>query len=120
MPKLLLQPLVENAIIYSIEQAEGTGNIFIRASREEGWIVLEVTDNGPGMPGELVQRLNAAGAPLSAKLPSEGSRSGMAIANIRERLALFYKEALFEIESREGIGTRIQVRIKEGDSGHDH
>lgn len=120
MPKLLLQPLVENAIIYSIEQAEGTGNIYIRASREEGWIVLEVTDNGPGMPGELVQQLNAAGAPLSAKLPSEGSRSGMAIANIRERLALFYKEALFEIESREGIGTRIQVRIKEGDSGHDH
>ncbi|RIX60565.1 sensor histidine kinase [Paenibacillus nanensis] len=119
MPKLLLQPLVENAIIYSIEQAEGTGNIFISAYREDGWIRLEVTDNGPGMPEELVQQLNRTGTAGAIRQAADGTRSGMAIANIKERLSLFYKEAAFEIISKEGIGTRAIVRIKEGDQGHD-
>jgi|GEM_PF-609240 len=119
MPKLLLQPLVENAIIYAIEQAEGTGNIFVRAYSEDDWIVLEVTDNGPGMPEELLQQLNKPRKNEAARLAGDSSRSGMAIANIRERLALFYKEAVFEIKSREGIGTRIQVRINKEDKRHD-
>lgn len=119
MPKLLLQPLVENAIIYSIEQAEGTGNIFVRAYREDGWIHFEVSDNGPGIPEELVQQLNKAGVQDAMRQTTNGIRSGMAIANIKERLALFYKEAVFEMMSKEGIGTRANVRIKEGDEGHD-
>lgn len=119
MPKLLLQPLVENAIIYSIEQAEGTGNIFIRAYREDGWIHLEVTDNGPGMSEELVRQLNRTGTAGAVRQTADGTRSGMAIANIKERLSLFYKEAAFEMMSKEGIGTRAIVRIKEGDQGHD-
>jgi len=119
MPKLLLQPLVENAVIYAIEQAEGTGNIYVRACREDGWVVLEVSDNGPGMPEEQVKRLNSSVAKSPVGIPSDGMHSGMAIANIKERLSLFYEEALFDLVSKQGVGTRIQLKIKEGDRPND-
>ncbi|RXZ84884.1 sensor histidine kinase [Paenibacillaceae bacterium] len=118
LPKLLLQPLVENAVIYAIEQAEGTGNIYVKACREDGWVLLEVSDNGPGMPKEQVMRLQSSTSTGAARTHTEGMHSGMAIANIKERLVLFYGEAVFNIMSKEGIGTRIQLKIKEGDDAH--
>jgi two-component system sensor histidine kinase YesM len=42
----------------------------------------------------------------------------MALANIKERLALFYEQAEFEIVSKEGLGTRVQLRIKQGGNGN--
>ncbi|MGO4537923.1 sensor histidine kinase [Paenibacillus sp. 2TAB19] len=118
MPKLLLQPLVENAIIHGIEPSEGNGIIYVRAYAEQEWAVLEVTDNGPGMPEEQVKRLLGKGGIPLRNSNTVVSHSGMALSNIKERLALFYEQSVFDIESREGIGTRVQVRIKQGVDGH--
>ncbi|WP_419875096.1 sensor histidine kinase [Candidatus Pristimantibacillus sp. PTI5] len=115
MPKLLLQPLVENAIIHAIEPSGGNGHIHVRAYKEDSLIIFEVSDNGPGMPEAQVQRLNQAPMDESMQaLQTNGPHSGMALSNIKERLALFYEHAEFEIVSREGLGTRVQIRIKQG------
>ncbi len=119
MPKLLLQPLVENAIIHAIEPSGGNGHIHVKAYTENSRIILEVADNGLGMPDEQVQRLNQAPAQEPMKnLQMNAPHSGMALSNIKERLALFYEQAEFEIVSREGLGTRVQLRIKQGGNGN--
>ncbi|CAM4460821.1 two-component system sensor histidine kinase YesM [Paenibacillus endophyticus] len=120
MPKLLLQPLVENAIIHAIEPSGGNGHIHIRAYTEATIIILEVADNGPGMPEEQVRRLNQSRVDEPMRvLQTNVPHSGMALSNIKERLALFYEQAEFEIVSREGLGTRVQIRINQGGTAHD-
>ena len=122
MPKLPLQPLVENAIVHAIEPSEGTCNIHVRTEREEdesgeAWVVLEVSDNGPGIPEAKLDELRGEGKPSAAKdiQPIGASRSGMALSNIKERLTLFYERAELDIQSKEGIGTRVRIRIRQGD-----
>ncbi|NIK77848.1 two-component system sensor histidine kinase YesM [Paenibacillus castaneae] len=116
MPKLLIQPLVENAIIHAIEPSEGTCNIHVSAYKEEGWIILEVTDNGPGIPEEQLLLLQKNAAADKANRNMVQSPSSMALSNIKERLNLYYEQAELSIQSKEGIGTRVQVRIKQGDN----
>ncbi|MFE4714130.1 MULTISPECIES: sensor histidine kinase [unclassified Paenibacillus] len=112
VPKLLLQPLAENAVIHGIEPLSGSGLIAIRAYRNERMIVLEVQDNGVGITPEglkeLRQRLELR-KPLVE--PENGSRTGFALANVQERLELFFTGTQLEIESIEGMGTRIIIQI---------
>ncbi|KGE17854.1 sensor histidine kinase [Paenibacillus wynnii] len=110
VPKLILQPLVENAIIHAIEPLEGSGMITIACYAEESWILLEVVDNGKGMTPERVEQilLNHMSPTLS------NAHSGLAISNVRERLNLFFERTEFHIESTLGLGTRIQIRIYKG------
>ncbi|NUU60374.1 cache domain-containing sensor histidine kinase [Paenibacillus agri] len=112
VPKLLLQPLAENAVIHGIEPLSGNGLIAIRAYRNERMIVLEVQDNGVGITPEglkeLRQRLELR-KPLVE--PENGIRTGFALANVQERLELFFAGTQLEIESIEGMGTRIIIQI---------
>ncbi|WP_379140528.1 sensor histidine kinase [Paenibacillus sp. sgz500992] len=110
VPKLLLQPLVENAIIHAIEPLEGSGMIAVACYAEESWIVLEVVDNGKGMTPERVKQILCHPKPVT---PSIG-HSGLALSNIRERLNLSFELTEFHIESTLGLGTRIQIRIHRG------
>src|SRR5205085_9583869 len=50
VPNLILQPIVENAIQHGIAEQEANGRIDIHASRQNGWLQLQVRDNGPGLP----------------------------------------------------------------------
>lgn len=111
VPKLLLQPLAENAVIHGIEPLSGSGLIVIRAYREDRMVVLEVQDNGVGIErgelAELRERLERRGLPE----PGNGERAGFALANVQERLELFFTEAKLNVESIEGAGTRIIIKI---------
>jgi sensor histidine kinase YesM len=78
VPNLILQPLVENAVRYAIEPQENAGHIEIRSRRDNGRLVLQISDNGPGLPAEL---------------PSEHTgRERIGLNNTRERLRKLYGE----------------------------
>ncbi len=91
--KLILQPLVENAIYHGVKTNETSGIVRIRGFEEAGSIVLEVLDNGAGLDAEGVARLNEAlaaadeGAGAGAGV---GPGSGIGTRNTNSRIRLFY------------------------------
>lgn len=96
VPNLVLQPLVENAIKHGIERMSGAGEIHIRAARADAGptLVLEVEDNGPGLPG---------GRP---------TREGVGLANTRARLRELYGPAhRFEFNPAQPRGLRVRIEI---------
>ena len=109
--KFILQPLVENAVKYSLEKG-GTANIFLSSSLREGCLYLTVQDNGIGMPQELIQSV-LADTELKGDvgiLSDKGNSIGL--RNVLSRCRLYYGD-LFEVvlESEEGIGTAITLML---------
>ncbi|MBB6690899.1 sensor histidine kinase [Cohnella xylanilytica] len=106
IPKLLVQPLVENAILHGVENKLGPGTVTIEVARSErpGYAVVVVRDDGPGMDEEKVASLlkGAEGRPAGS---SRGT--GVAMANVQRRLKLYFPEAEAEGE-REGDEGRSQ------------
>ena len=105
--KLILQPLVENAVFHGLEQKleDGEVNVSIHMHGEDH-IMFVVEDNGCGIePARLVwMRDNLDSRPTGQK--------GIGVANIYQRLKLFYgDDVVFQIESRLGEGTRITIII---------
>ncbi|HJA65036.1 MAG TPA: sensor histidine kinase [Candidatus Mediterraneibacter cottocaccae] len=103
--KITLQPLVENAIQHGLTDRKKTGEIVIDGWKEEGYIYLQVTDNGAGMSAEQVEHI--------LKRKSSNDMHGFGIWNINERLRLQYggKSGLY-YESGEGTGTTVTVIIR--------
>lgn len=106
VPKMLLQPIVENAFAHGVlERDVGGGRISVTASTSGDYRCLRVTDNGPGMSQEKVERLNRGEV-------SRGGTGGYGIASIRERIRLHYgPRARVEIASSPGIGTTVTLRL---------
>ena len=105
--KLMLQPLVENAIYHGMEFMDGDGEIHVRVKKEQGELWLEVCDNGLGMTAEQVGNL------LSEK-PQASSRrgSGIGVKNVNERIRLYFGEAYgLVIESEPDEGTVIRCHL---------
>lgn len=110
MPKLTLQPIVENALLHGIRKSKGkTGSILIKARKEEGILILSVTDDGIGMEPELVQSLLLEPRPT---MKSDGSGSSYGLYNVNERIKLFAGDAYgLELHSTPGEGTIVTVRM---------
>jgi len=104
IPKLVLQPLVENAIQYGLERIIGTCSIRIGARRNGHELVIEVRDNGPGIDREAIELI------FAGKLRSK--KTGLGIRNIHERIRLMFGEEYgLEIESKPGEGTNVRIRV---------
>ena len=100
VPSMLLQPLVENSIKHGLSSMVDGGSIYLRSRLSDSRLVIEVEDDGVGM---------AASQP-----PDPGSTrgSGIGMANISERLQVLYGDtALMTIDSREGKGTLVRIRL---------
>lgn len=107
IPRLTLQPIVENAIIHAIEPVEDGGSIWFRVIDGFDHVRLEIEDNGPGMTEEKVQQMLQV-----KKTKSEGHFTGIGISNVVKRLILFYNyEDVFDIKSKVGIGTKVILKI---------
>lgn len=108
LPGMILQPLVENALIHGLEPKPGCGKISITAQKQRGEIVIEVADNGIGMsPQRLAEILNE-----DSVTKGQGHVSGLGIRNVRERLYHYFGTRFsFEIWSQEGQGTRVRLRF---------
>jgi two-component system LytT family sensor kinase len=101
VPSMLLQPIVENSIKHGIAPKLEGGEIRIRTSRRDGRLIIEVEDNGIGMPASRISRLEA-----------EGGGEGIGISNVHERLRVLYGDAFrFDIHSREGQGTFVRIDV---------
>lgn len=104
LPKLILQPIVENAINHGIKQSARNGTVEIHGGIEDGHLILRVEDNGIGMTQEQTKVLYS--------LIDDETSHHFGLRNVFQRLKKFYGEAVnFKIESWEGIGTRISIII---------
>jgi len=97
VPSLLLQPLAENSIKYAIAVNESGGTITLRARVEEGELLMELTDSGPGATG-------------NSPPPRKGRRVGL--HNTLQRLKTLYNDAYtFDINLHPSGGLQINIRI---------
>jgi two-component system sensor histidine kinase YesM len=110
VPKFLLQPLVENAVIHGIEAKPGKGYIRITSCKEGDYVVLEVEDNGIGMDEEQV--LHALHPESSPQIPASDKHTRVGLVSVSKRLQILYgTEHSLHIESTRGIGTRIRIKL---------
>ncbi|WP_339208267.1 sensor histidine kinase [Paenibacillus sp. FSL K6-3182] len=111
MPKFILQPLVENAVKYSLENGE-IAIVELGAEARDGWLYLTISDNGIGMNGELAADLQRglSGADTTAILHTEGNSIGL--RNVLARCRVQYGDAFeVHIASSPDFGTTITMRL---------
>ncbi|MUT68805.1 sensor histidine kinase [Paenibacillus sp. NEAU-GSW1] len=114
IPKLLVQPLVENAISHGVEQRVGTGvvTVSVAPSSRPGFTRIAVSDNGPGMTEEKLLALYAS---LDrGHDPSSSKGTGVGLSNVAKRLKLYYEKIdgpSLDIRSEPGKGTTVAFEI---------
>ena len=111
-PKMVIQPLVENAIFHGLETVESGGTVWARARRQGDRLLVTVEDNGLGMTEEELAALksNLNEYDRTGAFPSRSH--GIGLLNIYRRLRLFYGDALrFEVESAAGKGTAVRIDV---------
>ncbi len=98
-PKLILQPLIENAVIHGLEPKVGGGKIVLKVSKQNKEIKIEISDTGIGMTEPL-------------KAMEDNSKNSIGLHNVHRRLQLYYgKDYGINIESSLGKGTKIVLVI---------
>lgn len=104
--KLLLQPLVENAVFHGLEQRVEDGAVEVNIGRkDERHLMFKVTDNGCGIEEEKLKEICDA-------LGSKESKNGIGMSNIYQRLKLFYGEVVeFDVQSKRNQGTVITIVV---------
>lgn len=110
IPKMSLQPIVENAIYHGIEQLAEDTNIYIKGYLEGEDCIIEIQDSGQGMSERQVEELRRK---IQGEIDSNGgSGNGIGLKNVQDRIQIaFGKRYGIEIASMLGVYTKIRVRI---------
>ena len=104
VPKLILQPLVENALYHGIKNRRGMGTIHVTGEERDGNLLLKVTDNGAGMDEERVRELQAG--------IYEDKHTGLGLVNVHKRIRLYCGAPYgLSFESASGKGTVVSVLL---------
>ena len=104
--KLIIQPILENAIYYGVQGMDGEGVITVRAFREGEDVYVDVADNGYGMPEEEVALLLTE----NGREPKHGS--GVGLINVHKRIQLRFGEQYgLEITSEPDEGTTVRIHL---------
>ena len=105
--KLMLQPLVENAIYHGMEFMDGDGEILLKVWKEEGDLYFSVIDNGLGMTEEQMGNLFTGASHVDSK-----RGSGIGVKNVNERIKLYFGEKYgLSIESEPDEGTTVKIHL---------
>ena len=105
--KLIVQPLLENAICHGMAGCEEDGRITVTARRDGSDLVIDVADNGTGMPPEVVERLLDESQPQT-----RSSGSGIGVRNVHRRIRLTFGEQYgLEVFSEPDEGTTVRIRL---------
>jgi len=103
VPKIILQPIVENAIYHGIREIENTGFILIKAEITESHLQITVSDNGIGFDTQIL---------YSKDTGRTEKNSGVGIENVNQRIKLYFGEPYgIQIDSEIGKGTKVVLRL---------
>jgi len=108
MPPMMLQPIVENAIVHGLHNKGDRGTVTIKARQEADYLKIEIEDNGVGMSKSSISKVYTDELIISEKKNS----NGIGLRNIRKRLAIRYNmEGLLNFSSDESSGTCVTLKI---------
>ncbi|WP_235821771.1 sensor histidine kinase [Gottfriedia acidiceleris] len=113
IPKLLIQPLVENAIMHGIESSREQGIVLVKIKRinDSSNLLVTVKDNGPGINKDDLNALNLA---IKNDNVSSFKGMGMALTNVNKRIKLYYEGydlSGLRLESEIGKGTTVLFEV---------
>lgn len=108
IPCLVLQPLVENAVLHGIEPLEGEGVLKICGRLEKQKIIFEIRDNGVGITPSKLKEISQ----LNINSSGRGHTTGLGLAHVHQRLQHYFgADYGLEIESHENEGTLVRINF---------
>jgi two-component system sensor histidine kinase YesM len=114
--RFILQPLVENSFQHGLQSGMDAGRrgiIHIRARQEDSWLDIYVQDNGQGMDGQSLIRLNERLQKGTTDPPAAEPRTGIGLSNVNRRILLQYGEGSgLSVWSQAGQGTTVRIRMR--------
>lgn len=122
IPKLVIQPILENAITHGLAPKTSSGQVSLEVFRDKEDMVIQVVDDGVGMRSNVLKKALDLGA--ADYETTVAGKHGIALANIQQRIHLLYGDEYgLAIESNLAEGTRITLRVPllkdEGKDIHD-
>ena len=113
IPKLTLQPIVENSIVHGIENYENGGMISVSAFETDQSIVIHIKDNGVGIPAEQLRMINLNFQNnYFESFAAQKRHLNIALTNINNRICLLYgNQYHLHIFSTENLGTDVQITL---------
>lgn len=115
VPRLILQPIVENAIYHGLDETRFGGLVTIEVSLLEGYLMIMIMDNGKGMTVEELKKLNKSifeGDFRKIVENSNSNNTGIALPNIHKRIQLLFgQEYGISVYSSYGKGTDIEILL---------
>lgn len=112
IPKLTLQPLVENAIVHGLESRKAKGTVSIRVLASQEGMSLFVCDDGVGIDTRKLEHMNLLLHSSDEREPIGSEATGIALKNIHNRIRLLFGENYgLTLYSTLGMGTTVEVRI---------
>jgi len=113
LPKLTLQPIVENAIIHGLEPKVGIGRVRISMERTQSRLIIRIADNGIGMGEEAVDALSRRLEQMDFDYIEDDPREGgIALVNVNNRIKLLFGEQYgLTIFSSPTIGTDVEITL---------
>jgi two-component system LytT family sensor kinase len=118
VPGLVLQPLVENAVVHGVAPRAAGGALRVEVSRADGGVLIAVEDDGPGVASDVRRRLASveagSGPPRAGGEVGTGGAGG-GLANVQQRVALAYRgRARFAVTGGARGGARVELWLPSG------
>ncbi len=115
LPKLTLQPIVENSIYHGLETKVGKGSITIRITSTEKRLIINISDDGEGMDKATQDNLNyklhnGLDQPDTQEQQGKPRHTGIALVNVNMRIKLLFGEEYgMSVSSTKGLGTEVEI-----------
>ena len=114
IPKLTLQPIIENAIIHGLEYQVGPGKVVVHIGSDGQRLLIDVTDDGVGMPEATLEEINRrlVSAEAAKSADEKLRKGGIALVNVNNRIKLLFGELYgLKVSSIVGFGTRVEITL---------
>ena len=112
LPKLTMQPILENSIIHGTELKLGSGRLTIRLERSGTRLLITISDDGVGMDEKALARMNERLEKSGKEASGEESKGGIALVNVNNRIHLLFGEEYgLHVFSMPGVGTDVEISL---------